>query len=353
MLDSKSSSLPKYVRLAERLREQIKNGDLRPSDRLPSFPQLRGEFGISQNTVEKAHALLEQEGLIVRRQGHGTFVMPRNARRTTGVIGLYGISPLFRHLPYYDHLLRGIQRAAHRMEREILLLNPELDSISWEKVDGLLILAADAQKVARHLPPGLCSVALLHPCASLSSICSDDYNGMRQAVEYLWSHGHRKIAYLHEEDDLTPFRLKGYRDALAAHGVKPKAAWEHRMISHHVDEFRGRGRETMKTWLKKGWRSTGCTALICQNDRTAIGVFEALREAGIRAPEEISLVGFDSTDECDLVTPRLTSVKVPLEEMGQAAVEMLLELMENGVEAAAREVKLPTRIDERESVRTI
>jgi GntR family transcriptional regulator of arabinose operon len=352
-LVSETSQLPKYVRLAERLRGQILRGELRPTDRVPSFPQLRSEFGISQNTVEKAHALLEQEGLIIRRQGYGTFVAETSRRPATGLIGLYGVSPLFRHLPYYVHLLRGIQSAANRLNREILLFNPLVPSVGWEKVDGMLILEPKADKIIRTLPPGMHSVAVLHAISSIPSVISDDYMGMRQAVNYLWAHGHRKIAYLYENDDLTPVRLGGYRDELKALGLSAKASAQHLLVPHHPEEFRGRGRETMRAWLKGGWQKTGCTALICQNDRTAIGVLEALREAGISAPEEISLVGFDSTDECDLVTPRLTSVKVPLEEVGEKATEVLCQMMESDAkpnQIAASKIALPTKIEERESV---
>ena len=69
-----ATAKPKYLRLVEQLRQQIESGALRPGDRLPSYAELRTRYGMTQPTVDRAHALLEQENLIERIQGRGTFV---------------------------------------------------------------------------------------------------------------------------------------------------------------------------------------------------------------------------------------------------------------------------------------
>jgi DNA-binding LacI/PurR family transcriptional regulator len=350
--DSDVSKVPKYVQLAAQLRRQIVSGELRPTDRVPSFPQLRVEFGISQNTVEKAHALLEQEGLIIRRQGFGTFVAEPKLLAATGVIGFYGLNPEFRHLPYYVHLLRGVQSAAQRLGLQILLLHPDFASNRLDQVDGLLLLDPNSGSLMGGLPPGMCCVSLFYQSGQAAQVVTDDYHGMKEATEHLLGLGHRRIAYLMEDDPFTNNRRRGYEDALRAAGIEPQNSWLHPLTPHHIEEFRGRGREAMREWLATDWHELGCTALLCQNDRTAIGVLEALDGAGVHVPTDVSLVGFDSTDESDLVRPRLTSVHVPLQEIGAAGVEMLVREMAG--EAAQKDgvpkaVVLPERLDIRES----
>lgn len=348
-LGSSTSRLPKYVQLADSLREQIVRGELRPQDRVPSFPQLRGEFGISQNTVEKAHALLEQEGLIVRKQGVGTFVAARERRSATNVIGIYGLDPQARRVSYYLHLLHGIQRAAHEVGLEVLLLNPRSPSTRWEKIDGVLMCHPDPERAAQSLPPGMRCVSLLYKAPGIPSVISDDYQGMFEATQHLISLGHQRIAYLHEYDPLTSPRVDGYRDALKQAGIKSQKKWQREMVPYSGEEgFRSRGRESMKQWLTDGWAEAGVTALLCQNDQTSIGVLDALREAKVRVPQQLSLIGFDSTDECEVCHPRLTSVKVPLEEIGARGLQLLLEEMERDKRKVQTTV-LPTHLEVRDS----
>src|SRR5690606_19753497 len=118
-------------------------------------------------------------------------------------------------------------------------------------------------------------------------------------------------------------RREGYRAALCEAGIEPRHEWER--LLWNWGEFVLRGRRGMKDWFADGFSKTGITALLVQNDRAAIGAIQALQQAGLRVPHDVSVVGFDSTDECELSSPRLTSVHVPLAEIGNAAVEMLMQ----------------------------
>ena len=110
------SSAPKYMKLAEEFRLRIQNGELQPGDRLPSFVELREQLGMGQSTLERAYALLEQDALIYREAGRGIFVALPSRRPQTGVIGLWGITPVKAEHPYYSQLLSGVQQAAHEGE---------------------------------------------------------------------------------------------------------------------------------------------------------------------------------------------------------------------------------------------
>src|SRR5687768_8221892 len=81
---------PQYLRLADELRQQIASGSLQPGDRLPTFAEARAVYGANAYTVERAQALLEQEGLISRARGRGALVLQPAAKPQTGLIGLCG-----------------------------------------------------------------------------------------------------------------------------------------------------------------------------------------------------------------------------------------------------------------------
>jgi DNA-binding LacI/PurR family transcriptional regulator len=330
------------------LREEMANGQLCPGDRMLSRAEMQARFGISRATVDKVHSVLEQEGLIVKEQGRGTFVASAERHTVTRIIGCAGVATFHRHLSYYLRLMQGMQEVMHREGYELLILNPGSHSIAWEKIDAVLS-CTDFEEVKKSLPPKMPIVNLLLDTPDASTVIADDYRGVRLAVEHLLRLGHRRIGYLLEDDALTEERLRGYHDAMDAAGIKSPASWVRRLISYHeAEEFKGRGRESMRLWLDGNWSSLGLTALLAQNDRAAVGMLEALQSAGIRVPQELSLMGFDSTDECELTTPRLTSVAVPLAEIGAKGAELLLEEMA-GAAASRQTVVLPTQLVVRES----
>jgi DNA-binding LacI/PurR family transcriptional regulator len=350
--------LPKYVHLAEHLRGRIKKGALKAGDQLPSLAQLNVEFGASQATVDRAHAMLERDGLITRAQGRGVFVAEKSPRVVTGTIGCALPPPeVSLRFAYYSHLMEGIRAAAAREAVEVLLLN-DLPSAGWEKVDGALLFGESRRDVPKRLPIPMPLVSLMVPLSGHAGVRADDYSGARQATEHLLALGHRRIAYLTdslwvpENTPLSQERLRGYRDALRAAGITPKDSWLAPMVPQSA-EFQERGHSDLLAWWKSGGRRSGCTALLCHNDRTAIGAMEALSTLGIKVPGDMSVVGFDSTDECDLCSPRLTSVRVPLFEIGRTAAQTLIQLVQAESvaeqEALTQEIVLPTQLQIRAS----
>jgi LacI family transcriptional regulator len=117
--------------------------------------------------------------------------------------------------------------------------------------------------------------------------------------------------------------------------------------------FRRWGYINMKQWLHEGWQKTKCTALVARNDLSAIGAIQAFQEAGISVPGEVSVIGFDSTEICDCVSPRVSAVEIPLREISARGVELLVRQIDRGPEddmnAAPECIILPTRIVQRES----
>lgn len=346
---------PKYLKLAGHLREQISSGTLQAGNRLPSFPEFKLQ-GLGQDTVERAFAVLERENLIERRNGRGVFVADPKRRTPTGLIGLVAHNfDRQKEAPYFVQVMQGIMDVLQRAEKGILLLDNE-SSAGWERVDGIMMLM---QNHNWHYPsewlwPGLPVVSLIDSDENQSSVTADDRGGAQQAVEHLLSLGHRRIACLMAEDTpLLRSRLDGYSAALQVAGIQPQpdwVRWSQRIVNLRGAHrrYRQEGYETMHDWLRESWQKAGCTALLAQNDYMAAGALLALQQADIRVPEEVSVIGFDGTEVGEYTSPPLTSVEVPLYEIGATAIKTLLSQVEKR-ENRAQKIVLPTRLKVRES----
>lgn len=346
---------PKYIELAERLRSQVRTGRLAPGDRLPSFVELRNEHGISRGTVEKAHALLEQEGLIFREQGRGVFVASTSRHAPTGVIGFVGAGfGETQSSLYWARIMSGMQQEAMHGKVQFMLLLDTTDAGVWEKVDGVVLSQneEDLYGTICALPKWMPRVVILAPTdrigMEVSSVQADDYQGMRDATRHLISLGHRRIAFVTSGGGrLIELRMEGYKDALQESGIEPGLRWlrplRMRLAKNNSkSEFIEQGRRTMCEWLAGDWKELGCTALLAQNDNAAIGAIEALQEAGLDVPGDVSVVGFDGTEMYDYFSPKLTTVRVPVREIGASGVRLLLQQIERG--AGTSNIVLPTEL---------
>lgn len=346
---------PKYIQFADDVRLRIRSGDLKPGDRLPSLSEACQQWGMGISTVQRAHDILEKDGLIVREQGRGTFISaPRRA--ATGCIGFFRhqIAQQTLRKPYWTHLLEGMQAAASRAGREVLLLNPRLDAVRWEKIDAVIASGNDLRQLRSSMPVMLPCVSVISRTADTASVVADEYSGIHAAVHHLVSLGHRRIGYMKlTSSPEASLRLAAYEAALREAGIEPQSSWMQELSGGNMQatiSFVEMGRHSMGVWLEAGFRDTGCTALLMQNDETAIGAIEVLRAAGYRVPSDISVVGFDGTEVAEYCSPPLTTVVTPLHEMGEKAVEVLLAGLEQSTwDIETQTWTLPTRLLIRET----
>ena len=318
---------PKYQQLAQQIRAQIESGGLLPGERLLSFHQMRAQHGVTYQTVEKIYDILQNDGLIVREPGRGTFVLDKKGRRDLhNIIGVTGYGFGFSgSSSYWADLLNGVRAAAEKAGQQILLLNDN-SSVGWEKADGVLVCDWSAYEAMRHVPPHCPCVSLLVPIKGVASVCADDYAGVRALTEHLIFLGHRRIAYLHGTDaHIAARRIQGYQDALKTAKIRPSQKWRKAITSgmdYGADYIRA-GHDMMRDWLASDWGKIGCTAILAHNDETALGVIEALRETGVLVPQQISVAGFDGLDIGAYASPSLTTCRVPLPQIGAQAFAML------------------------------
>lgn len=347
----------KYRLLAARLREQIARRELQPGDRLPTFAELRTQHGVTLSTVERVYGLLEDEGLIERRHGSGTYVAERR-NPLTGNIGFVGGTFVNPHESSFKaHVMQGVQQAADAAGQHLLYLGTDysLNVRAFSKVDGVLICnIEDARPVLRELPPELPRVALLNINDGITSVVADDYRGGKMAVEHLVSLGHRRIACLMEKMPSLPRRrFAGYSDGLLEAGIEADSHWirltKSTQNSDKVQPYLEWGRREMGLWLEEGFGELHCTAIFVQNEMAAIGVMQILQQEGWKVPQDISVMGFDGTELCNYAVPRLCAVEVPLVQIGAQAVE-ILNLQIAGAQPEPQTITLPVSLRKGDSV---
>lgn len=357
--ESTKTSL-RYEEIAQHLRREIQHGALLPGDRLPSLRAMRAQHGITQITVEKAQALLEEEGLIVRSARSGVYVAQPHQRRLTGIIGFQGIGfSQTEFSPYWISLINGVEAALRERDAQILLLS-HLSPAGWSKVDGILMNGGEGEVSTHLIPPHVPAVSFITPphfsgkaadckraAAGAFVVAPDDYEGMRAATQHLIELGHHRIGYLHNgrcDLHVYPRRLAGFRMALREAGIEMDERWSRPLPTPSPRlHFRNAARDEMRRWLADGWKKLGCTALLVLNDDAAWGAIEALQEKGYSVPDDVSVVGYDGTDLAELDGRSLTTVDIRLEDIGRMGVNLLWRCFQ-GENISQRSVVMPATL---------
>ncbi|WP_344290406.1 LacI family DNA-binding transcriptional regulator [Streptomyces synnematoformans] len=183
---------------------------------------------------------------------------------------------------------------------------------------------------------------LSDPPPDVISVGTTNWAGAYEATTHLLDRGHRRIALVTGPPHhlYARARTAGYRSAMAAAGVEVLPE-----LIRHGSYDRASGAEQVRTLFAA---PEPPTALFICSDHMAIGGYEALAEAGLRVPADVSIVGFDDLPEARWVAPALTTVRQPLKDMGGSALRTLLRLM-NGDELESPRVELATTLVVRDS----
>ena len=337
----------KYRVIVDEWRERIVGGAWPPGHRLPGFAELQAAQGLGTNTVNRVFQELEREGLIERRRGSGVFVTVRPAPAKTATIAV-SFGPLTTEGAYYwFSIMCGVQRATLRHGLDNLL-PISTTTLPLEKCDGMLF------HPGRGAPPPLIpTVAIMASFPDMPSVLPDEEDGAKQAVRHLLRLGHRRIAYMLWPDrgPGMALRLRGYRTAMAEDGVEPRDGWvlDMRYYLESPPSQYHHGYFNMLHWLREGFLETGCTALLVHNDSHAMGAMKALQDAGLDVPRDISVIGFDGTGEADRAVPSLTTLVMPLEEIAEVAVDLLVRRI-GGDAVPNAAVVFPVRLQIGESI---
>lgn len=223
-----------------------------------------------------------------------------------------------------------------------------------EGVDGVILLNEDRRDFLREVAGAGMPTVLINgedQDMHIDSVTPGNRFAARHATDWLIGQGHRHILHLTWDGRTTIQRRRdGFRDAFAANDLPGDLARVH-LAAGYQPEY---GEAAMLDWLETHKGLGGVTAIFCAADNLALGAMSALQRKGIGLPDDVSLVGFDGVALGELTTPALTTVSVPLEQMGAAALHLLEQRLIGGAaERAAHRLELGCRLTIRASVRPL
>jgi LacI family transcriptional regulator len=302
---------------------------------------------ISADTQQRVREAAASLGYVPNRLAQGL----RGQR--SGTIGFIGDT--VATTPYAVGMILGALEAARAADRVLVLMNtegdPELEArelaaLLQHQVDGVLYASMYHRRVEVPVGLGATPVVLIDAEASdpgVSSVVPDEAAGAVTAVGELLEHGHRRIGFINNAEPIlaTSGRLEGYQAALNQAGIGPDPT----LIVAAPPTPEG-GYRAARQLLELPAPPTG---LFCFADVMAMGAYRAASEAGLRIPQDLSIVGFDNMEFTAGLHPGLTTVALPHYEMGSWGVQQLLALMESPT-ATAQQVQLAGQLIRRRSV---
>lgn len=258
------------------------------------------------------------------------------------------------HGEFFSEVIHGIDLAAREKGFHLLVSRSSSSADEFTsalrsmrgRVDGLIVMAPDIDTTAvLRQSAGQVVTVLVNPevaMAGLHAISIGNVDGAQSVVRHLMSLGHRRIATItgptYNIDARQ--RLEGWRAALTEAGLEPEPALEFR-----GDFSEPSGYDAMAELLRIEPRPS---AVFVANDYMAIGALGALQDAGVRVPDDIALAGFDDIPMARYLTPPLTTVNVPMLQLGKRAVHLLLDGERPAAAEGVRE-ELPTTLVVRSS----
>ena len=308
---------------------------------------------ISAETKERIRSLAKEYGYIQQRKSRKTLLTTQ--RRAIGILVMN--QPFFKDL-FINHMMNLLNTIISKENYyAIPLLDFTVQSGAVNKIKDLLktgLIAGfiiinreyDAQLDAYLNKIGLPHVYLLH-CArdsfqSINIIDADNYYGGYLGTRYLIRYGHRNIVTIAAPWREYEDRTDGYHKALREYGIQPdernilccNSNYDdgYQIITDHIELF------------------PTATAVYAQNDLLAFGAINALKDAGFRVPEDISVVGNDGYDLGVMCRPKIDSVAHPTEELARLSVSRLLEISDSSGKHIPRQIILQPYMISRGSV---
>ncbi len=285
---------------------------------------LNDKTDVAPETVEKVQT-------VIRELGYVSSLAARSLRsHRTNVIGL--VVPDVGS-PYCHEILRGVNSTIGRIHRDLIIYtncNSDRTNAAIEErdfvtllnggiTDGVIVVTPVATAFSTHAP-----IVIIDPnqeSPQLPGVISTNYEGALAAMEHLISLGHHRIAHITGRMELVSSnqRLQGYKDALNAAGLPIDEALIE--IGDYTPPVAEKCTQRLLALENRP------TAIFAANDQSAVGVYWAASQAGLKIPADLSVVGFDNLRESSYMVPALTTVDQFLEEMGSIATDMIVKLI--------------------------
>lgn len=357
------AGVPKYQTVADVLRREIAEGIFTDGQTLMTEEELRARFQVSRQTVRQAIAMLEDDGLVDRRRGSGTYVHhgPRRHQGplTVGVVTTYITDYIF------PSIMRGIESVLNangcimnvaatcndsHNERTIL------DRLMSQSIDGLIV---EGCRTAEPTPNRECYNRLIErniPILFFNGyypeeqriphVVMDDYEGGRLAARELIRRGYRKPAGFFKQDDMQgKERARGFLDEMKEFGIFVPETHMLWFDTSERETFFGSSRgRSFVTMMAAGLE---VDSLAAYNDVFAYHIINGIRELTGHSPRNLGIISFDDTIYAEMSRPSLTTLVHPKEAFGALAAEKMLRMI-NGEQEQS--VEMAWQLKERDSL---
>ncbi|MDY6914189.1 MAG: GntR family transcriptional regulator [Planctomycetota bacterium] len=345
LLIDKDAAAHRYHQVKASIRRWIKQQDLQPGWKVESIAKLARRFQVSKTTVAKATSELIDEGVLYSEVGSGTYVADPEGKKVQ-TISLVLHSSHYISYPYFSQVISGIGAVtdAEHYKLQIITSARALHTLNEKPpyqlagerkwTDGLIIMDncmadSDVIRFAEEFPVVLVNRKVIG--TDIACVRPDDRGGVYRAVSYLAGRGHKRIGMAIQSRDIQvdQEKLGGYQTALRDHGLEADAS----LIVEHGPNYDNLSRDLDFLLALPA----PPTAICLSDDTPAFHFRQMLRERGIRAPQDIELMGFGGCLSGILHKQPLTTMWLPLPELGQAAAELLLAII-NKQEIQRREI---------------
>jgi len=355
----------KHNQICEFIQNGIMSGEFSVGQRIPTEAELATRFDASRAMVRRAMRELTRQGLLIRRRGSGSYVRQQPStigrqlalisKTSKGNLGLIfdslaqtahtkGFSCLlsrFAEDDVPDHLIQRAEEFCQQYaERKVsgvfftpMYLSEEKASINARVADifneagiRVILMDRDIYNYPKRSQYDLIGIDNPHCGYTLT--------------EHFLSLGYQKIEFVtygdYQNTSTITGRITGYREALMSHGITPDPKWIHV------------GDPTSQDFVRHLVKTSKAQALVCANDYVAANLMRNFVPLGVRAPDDIAIAGIDDDEWGRLLTVPLTTMRQPCKDLGEAAIQVMLERLENP-DLQTRQISLKCDLIIRES----
>jgi GntR family transcriptional regulator of arabinose operon len=322
---------PLYYQLSERIKKQIEDGEIKAGDKLPSESEMVESYGIGRLTVRNALSRLVNAGYLQKIHGKGTYCIASGlAAKKLNIDVILDMAYTY----FVSYYVKGTSKVLAEHNCNFIINDSRddsehiceiLDEILQKGSSGIIvepshrcgIVSDRLRETFRRLRAAGIPYIMIdsrYEGIETSYTMLDEEKGGRLAARYFHELGHTNTAlvYMDQYKD-SLLRQRGFESECAGLGL------EKPLLIPYGPKL---GRQ-----LAKKLRNSRISALFCYNDEVALECMRCLKDAGIRIPEELSVIGFDDTVLASAMEPSLTSIAHPKQILGETAALALLELI--------------------------
>lgn len=334
----------KYSIVKQAIQSKILDGTFQAHQKINSESELMKQFSVSRHTVRLAIGDLVNQGWLYREQGAGTFCADRSKDTSKNLMNQKNIALITTYVSDYifPSIIRGAESYLSKQGYQVSLFSTNnnhdnerkfLEKILTQHFDGVIIEPTKSAltnpninyylNLERQNIPYLMINAFYDELEPLRIVVDDEKGGYLQA-EHLIELGHRDIVGFFKTDDIQGAkRMKGY---LKAHRKNKIEISPNNIITYKTEEKLTKPVKVLKEIINQPEEKRP-TAIVCYNDELAVNLLDVLREAKLKVPEDISMVGFDDSFMAEVTEVKLTTVRHPQSEMGELAGKVILDMV--------------------------